>query len=145
VIFDLFKDWKPTSSHLPSIQVYHWQSHNVKTAGVDDMVLLSRVTEDEIVTNLRKRYLDDQIFVSWSTFTTLFILSLNKNCANSPVINNFYYPKQTKNIQTYIGPVLVSVNPFKTMPYFTDKEIELYQGAVRIRIKEFPFLLFLKA
>jgi hypothetical protein len=31
------------------------------------------------------------------------------------------------------------------MPYFTDKEIELYQGAVRIRIKEFPFLLFLKA
>ncbi|KAK4022713.1 hypothetical protein OUZ56_008164 [Daphnia magna] len=72
--------------------VYHWQSHNVKTAGVDDMVLLSRVTEDEIVSNLRKRYLDDQIF-------------------------------------TYIGPVLVSVNPFKTMPYFTDKEIELYQGA----------------
>ncbi|XP_045027352.1 unconventional myosin-If isoform X1 [Daphnia magna] len=73
-------------------EVYHWQSHNVKTAGVDDMVLLSRVTEDEIVSNLRKRYLDDQIF-------------------------------------TYIGPVLVSVNPFKTMPYFTDKEIELYQGA----------------
>lgn len=32
------------------------------------MVLLSRVTEDEIVSNLRKRYLDDQIFVSWSTF-----------------------------------------------------------------------------
>jgi hypothetical protein len=36
------------------------------------MVLLSRVTEDEIVTNLRKRYLDDQIFVSWSTFTAFY-------------------------------------------------------------------------
>ena len=47
-----------------SFQVYHWQSHNVKTSGVDDMVLLSRVNEDEIVTNLRKRYMDDQIFVS---------------------------------------------------------------------------------
>lgn len=32
--------------------------------------------------------------------------------------------------QTYIGPVLISVNPFKQMPYFTDREIELYQGAV---------------
>jgi hypothetical protein len=33
--------------------------------------------------------------------------------------------------QTYIGPVLVSVNPFKQMPYFSDKEINQYQGAVR--------------
>ena len=32
--------------------------------------------------------------------------------------------------QTYIGPVLISVNPFKQMPYFTDREVELYQGAV---------------
>ena len=33
-------------------------------------------------------------------------------------------------IYTYIGPVLVSVNPFKQLPYFTEKEIEIYQGAV---------------
>jgi hypothetical protein len=33
-------------------------------------------------------------------------------------------------LQTYIGPVLVSVNPFQQMPYFTEKEIEMYQGAV---------------
>jgi len=32
-------------------------------------------------------------------------------------------------IFTYIGPVLVSVNPFKQMPYFTDRDIEQYQGA----------------
>lgn len=32
--------------------------------------------------------------------------------------------------QTYIGPVLISVNPFKQMPYFTDREIDQYQGAV---------------
>lgn len=35
--------------------------------------------------------------------------------------------------QTYIGSVLISVNPFKQMPYFTDREIDLYQGAVRPR------------
>ena len=31
-------------------------------------------------------------------------------------------------IFTYIGPVLISVNPFKQLPYFTEREIELYQG-----------------
>lgn len=72
--------------------VYHWQSHNVKLSGVDDMVLLSKVTEEAIVENIKKRYIDDYIF-------------------------------------TCIGPVLVSVNPFKQMPYFGDKEVDMYQGA----------------
>ncbi|KAM9831170.1 unconventional myosin-If [Neosynchiropus ocellatus] len=73
---------------------YHWQSQNVKQSGVDDMVLLSKITEDGIVENLKKRFMDDYIF-------------------------------------TYIGPVLISVNPFKQMPYFTDREVELYQGAAQ--------------
>ncbi|XP_068445775.1 unconventional myosin-If [Clinocottus analis] len=73
---------------------YHWQSQNVKQSGVDDMVLLSKITEDAIVDNLKKRYMDDYIF-------------------------------------TYIGPVLISVNPFKQMPYFTDREVEMYQGAAQ--------------
>ncbi|KAI1889635.1 hypothetical protein AGOR_G00164980 [Albula goreensis] len=73
---------------------YHWLSHNVKQSGVDDMVLLSKINEDAIVENLKKRYMDDYIF-------------------------------------TYIGPVLISVNPFKQMPYFGDKEVELYQGAAQ--------------
>uniref|UniRef100_A0A8B9CEI0 Myosin IE n=1 Tax=Anser brachyrhynchus TaxID=132585 RepID=A0A8B9CEI0_9AVES len=73
---------------------YHWQSHNVKHSGVDDMVLLSKITEDSIVENLKKRYMDDYIF-------------------------------------TYIGSVLISVNPFKQMPYFGEKEIEMYQGAAQ--------------
>lgn len=49
---------------------YHWQSHNVKHSGVDDMVLLSKITEDSIVENLKKRYMDDYIFVS---FIVLFL------------------------------------------------------------------------
>uniref|UniRef100_A0A672NR10 Osteoclast-stimulating factor 1 n=1 Tax=Sinocyclocheilus grahami TaxID=75366 RepID=A0A672NR10_SINGR len=68
--------------------------HNVKQSGVDDMVLLSKINEDAIVENLKKRYMDDFIF-------------------------------------TYIGPVLISVNPFKQMPYFGEKEIEMYQGAAQ--------------
>uniref|UniRef100_W5LQQ3 Osteoclast-stimulating factor 1 n=1 Tax=Astyanax mexicanus TaxID=7994 RepID=W5LQQ3_ASTMX len=62
--------------------------------GVDDMVLLSKINEDAITDNLKKRYMDDYIF-------------------------------------TYIGPVLISVNPFKQLPYFTDREVELYQGAAQ--------------
>ena len=33
-------------------------------------------------------------------------------------------------IFTYIGQVLISVNPFKPMKYFTQREIDMYQGAV---------------
>ncbi|KAK5613019.1 Unconventional myosin-Ie [Crenichthys baileyi] len=73
---------------------YHWQAQNVKVSGVDDMVLLSKINEDAITDNLKKRYMDDYIF-------------------------------------TYIGPVLISVNPFKQLLYFTDREVELYQGAAQ--------------
>lgn len=45
---------------------FHWQSHNVKQSGVDDMVLLSKISEDAIVENLKKRFMDDFIFVSFS-------------------------------------------------------------------------------
>ncbi|XP_061409672.1 unconventional myosin-Ie-like [Lethenteron reissneri] len=79
---------------MGSKEHYHWTSGNVKHSGVDDMVLISKVTEDAIVENLKKRLMDDWIF-------------------------------------TYIGPVLISVNPFKQMPYFTDREIDIYQGAAQ--------------
>jgi len=70
---------------------YHWQS-NHKRSGVDDLVLLSQVSESAICENFKKRFMEDWIF-------------------------------------TYIGPVLISVNPFKAMSYFTEKEVEMYQGA----------------
>lgn len=37
----------------------------MKQSGVDDMVLLSKITEEAIVENLKKRYMDDYIFVSF--------------------------------------------------------------------------------
>ncbi|XP_039606317.1 myosin IEb [Polypterus senegalus] len=79
---------------MGSKERYHWQTQNVKVSGVDDMVLLSKINDDAIVDNLKKRYMDDYIF-------------------------------------TYIGPVLISVNPFKQLPYFTEREIEIYQGAAQ--------------
>lgn len=46
------------------LQAYHWQSKSVKSSGVEDMVLLSKIQESAIVENLHKRFLDDQIYVS---------------------------------------------------------------------------------
>ncbi|XP_052276602.1 unconventional myosin-Ie-like isoform X2 [Dreissena polymorpha] len=73
---------------------YHWQSHNVKTSGVDDMVLLQKISESGIVDNLKKRFMEDTIY-------------------------------------TYIGPVLVSVNPFKALNIYSEKEVDQYQGAAQ--------------
>ncbi|RLU24466.1 hypothetical protein DMN91_002555, partial [Ooceraea biroi] len=46
------------------------------------------------------------------------------------IIENLKKRYMDDYIFTCIGPVLVSVNPFKQMPYFGEKEVELYQGAV---------------
>jgi len=46
-------------------QPHHWQSHNVRQSGVEDMVLLQKITEGAIVENLKKRFMEDQIYVSF--------------------------------------------------------------------------------
>ena len=41
----------------------------MKRSGVDDLVLLSKVEESAIVENLRKRFLEDIIYVSNGKFS----------------------------------------------------------------------------
>ena len=55
-------------------QPYHWQSHNVKQSGVEDMVLLQKINEQAIVENLKKRFMDDCIYVS---YMHLYFMHLN--------------------------------------------------------------------
>jgi myosin-1 len=59
----------------------------------DTQVLLAKVNDAQIVTNLERRFSSDLIY-------------------------------------TFIGPVLIAVNPYKSLSYFTEKELELYHGAV---------------
>lgn len=61
------------------------------SSGLEDMVLIGKITDDAIVDNIKKRFNDDLIY-------------------------------------TYIGPILIAVNPFKSLPYFTDREVEMYCG-----------------
>eukprot|EP00298_Acanthocystis_sp_HF-20_P012732 c20027_g2_i2.p1 GENE.c20027_g2_i2~~c20027_g2_i2.p1 ORF type:complete len:1422 (+),score=671.93 c20027_g2_i2:33-4298(+) len=59
--------------------------------GVDDLTMVSKLTEAEVISQIQKRY-------------------------------------QHEFIYTYIGPVLIAVNPFKALPIYTDKFIETYCG-----------------
>ena len=52
-------------------------------------------------------------------------------CSEETIGENLRKRFMDEFIYTYIGPVLIAVNPYKSMPYFTDKELDQYQGAVR--------------
>jgi myosin-1 len=49
-------------------------------------------------------------------------------CMHTPLI----YLDLINFIKTYIGPVLIAVNPYKQLPYFGDSDIEQYRGATQI-------------
>ncbi|KAJ3254742.1 Unconventional myosin-Ie, partial [Chytriomyces hyalinus] len=70
---------------------FQWAKNQAQN-GIEDMVLLTKVTDDQITDNLKKRINADLMF-------------------------------------TYIGPTLVAVNPYKKLPYFSEKEIEQYNGS----------------
>ena len=59
------------------------------------------------------------------------LLSQIDDRLDNAIVENLKKRFDTDWIFTYIGPVLVSVNPFKQMKYFTQREVDMYQGAVR--------------
>eukprot|EP01130_Rhizamoeba_saxonica_P002404 TRINITY_DN12207_c0_g1_i1.p1 TRINITY_DN12207_c0_g1~~TRINITY_DN12207_c0_g1_i1.p1 ORF type:complete len:1112 (-),score=281.88 TRINITY_DN12207_c0_g1_i1:48-3341(-) len=69
----------------------------IQQEGVDDMCLLSKVTNEQIATNLKQRYEKDIIY-------------------------------------TYIGNVLISVNPFKMLPIYEDPILFSYINKPRIEL-----------
>ncbi|KAI1715922.1 myosin head (motor domain) domain-containing protein [Ditylenchus destructor] len=56
---------------------------------------------------------------------------LLRHLSDDSIVDNLKKRLAAKSIFTYIGGVLISVNPFKEMPYFTEKDMELYQGAAQ--------------
>ena len=50
----------------------------MKSSGVEDMVLLPKIQESAIVENLRKRYMDDLIFVSFDLARSLCTLGYGR-------------------------------------------------------------------
>lgn len=85
--------------------------HERDRVGVQDFVLLEDYQSDEaFIDNLRKRFQENIIYVSnnllcklklWITFISL---------------------------QTYIGQVLISVNPYKQLPIYSESDIKEYRN-----------------
>eukprot|EP00127_Corallochytrium_limacisporum_P006003 Clim_evm80s215 gene=Clim_evmTU80s215 len=53
---------------------------------------------------------------------------LLSNVNEKAILENLKKRHFAKLMFCYIGPVLVAVNPFQQLPYFTDREVDQYQG-----------------
>lgn len=97
--------------------------------GVDDMVMLSQITERDMLDNLKKRYTEGYIYVrTWPEERT--------RKKNSSLINQNYITRKSNLFakfflifaQTSIGQVLISVNPYKDLHVFSQQQIEKYKS-----------------
>ncbi|EEB08829.1 myosin type I [Schizosaccharomyces japonicus yFS275] len=74
-----------------------YQTNKKKTAGVDDLTLLSKISDEDINANLELRFKNGEIY-------------------------------------TYIGHVLISVNPFRDLGIYTMEVLQSYQGKNRLEV-----------
>src|SRR3989338_7810054 len=77
---------------------------NFVQMGVEDLVMLPKVTEEAIIENLQKRYMQDLIY-------------------------------------TNIGPVLISINPYRNLGIGTPEYVHTYQGKFRHELPPHIFAL----
>ncbi|KAI8598558.1 P-loop containing nucleoside triphosphate hydrolase protein, partial [Dissophora ornata] len=80
------------------------ESIKKKSAGVSDMTLLTKVQNENINDNLKKRFENQEIY-------------------------------------TYIGHVLISVNPFRDLGIYTDEVLKSYQGKNRLEVPPHVFAI----
>uniref|UniRef100_H2YMX0 Myosin motor domain-containing protein n=1 Tax=Ciona savignyi TaxID=51511 RepID=H2YMX0_CIOSA len=92
--------------------------------GVQDLVLLEDYqSETAFLNNIKKRFKEKLIYVSFTygqkkTFLLFLVIALKI------IYSELYSNKKT----TYIGSVLVSVNPYQQLGFYTPYHMEKYQG-----------------
>lgn len=98
--------------------------HERDLVGVQDFVLLENYqSEEAFIDNLKTRFQSNLIYVS----------NEPKYCANDNDRNNSWEYYMTNSwylflLQTYIGQVLVSVNPYKELNIYSEQDIKEYRG-----------------
>jgi myosin heavy subunit len=83
------------------------------TDDLPDLVRLADLNEPSILHNLRSRYRRDCVYV----LSLLFPFSLSA-----------YLTISVLKTQTYVGPILISINPYKNLPIFSSEQIAAYKG-----------------
>ncbi|KAF1975206.1 hypothetical protein BU23DRAFT_459195 [Bimuria novae-zelandiae CBS 107.79] len=81
-----------------------FESTKKKEVGVSDLTLLSKISNEAINENLKKRF-------------------------------------ENREIYTYIGHVLVSVNPFRDLGIYTDQVLDTYKGKNRLEVPPHVFAI----
>ena len=86
----------------PNVKKAQFESTKKKEVGVSDLTLISKISNEAINDNLRKRFENAEIY-------------------------------------TYIGHVLVSVNPFRDLGIYTDAVLDSYKGKNRLEVPPHVF------
>ncbi|KAK4565296.1 class II myosin [Recurvomyces mirabilis] len=93
-----------TGGAQPAIRKAAYETTKKKEVGVSDLTLISKISNEAINDNLKKRFENAEIY-------------------------------------TYIGHVLVSVNPFRDLGIYTDKVLDSYRGKNRLEVPPHVFAI----
>lgn len=95
--------------------------HPTVAEGVDDMINLGEVTEAGLLRNLMLRHKQGIIYVrKRKTFKSPLC-----PCIQNRNVLYRTHKKPFSLLQTYIGSVLVSVNPYQDFPIYTSEQVRL--------------------
>lgn len=94
----------PAAGGAPQIRKAAYETGKKKEVGVSDLTLISKISNEAINDNLKKRFENAEIY-------------------------------------TYIGHVLVSVNPFRDLGIYTDQVLHSYQGKNRLEMPPHVFAI----
>jgi len=97
--------------------------HPSSLTACEDMVSLGDMNNAALLHNLRLRYWEDDIFVSPAAADCPPAPCAPRDAAPA-VPNHFAHRRGT--CQTYIGPILIAVNPYKPIPIFSPGYVDKY-------------------